>query len=385
MSGSLSRSQSVSGPLCQPGELAALVARFSRAALIAFDSEGDGMFRYRARLCTLQLASADEVAIVDTLVAPLAPLAALLGEQGPEKVVHDASFDARLLAAHGIALGRVFDTSVAARFLGFSSTGLASLLQQLFQVSLPKELQLADWGERPIPEPALRYLVDDVRYLLPLRDELLTRVRQSEIEAEVREECAWLLAEARTDSAEPTPFARVKGGATRPPKERARLYELALVRDAIGQELDLPPTRLFANDLLLRLAELSAPSLEELTRRLSNKHREYAPRLQQALLRAEARDDAPVDELKSNARELISGAEVISRKRRRELLTSFRTREAAARAVDPQVVLPGHCVNDLVKLPRLSREALQQVRGFGACRIERYADRLERELGPRWS
>ena len=53
---------------------------------------------------------------------------ALLGPEGPVKVLHDLTFDARLLAEAGAPLGRVRDTSVAARLLGFAATGLAALL-----------------------------------------------------------------------------------------------------------------------------------------------------------------------------------------------------------------------------------------------------------------
>jgi ribonuclease D len=63
----------------------------------------------------------------------------------------------------------------------------------------------------------------------------------------------------------------------------------------------------------------------------------------------------------------------------------FRTAEAAAREVDQQVVLPGHCLQDIVKLPSLNRESLATIAGFGAVRMARYAARLEIELTPKWN
>jgi ribonuclease D len=372
------------GAIADAAQVEALSARLATRPAIALDSEGDGMFRYRARLCTLQLASDQELAVVDTLATSIGAFGPLFSASGPEKVVHDAAFDARLLAAHGVPLGSVFDTAIAARFLGFAATGLASLLAQLFEVKLPKHMQQADWGERPLPPEAIAYLENDVRYLLPLRDVLLARVRAQEIEAEVREECDYVLSEARRADPEPSPFARVKGAAARPPKERARIYELALARDAIGRELDVPPTRVVPNELLLRLAELEEPTLEEIARRLSVRTREQAARFHDALLRARERADAPAGELANGPSEVPSPSELTWRKRRRELLTGFRTREAAARAIDPQAVLPGHCVNDLVKLPSLDPALLVAVPGLGAARIDRYAQRWLTELAPHW-
>ena len=123
-----------------------MLAKYPR---LSFDTEGDGLFRYRTRLCMMQLGCAEQVTLIDTLAFDALPIfEELLGPQGPEKIVHDASFDARVLCAQGIRLGRVFDTAVAARFLGLKSTGLSSLLASFFQIELPKDKQQADWGAR---------------------------------------------------------------------------------------------------------------------------------------------------------------------------------------------------------------------------------------------
>jgi ribonuclease D len=364
-------------------EARALALRLGEAREVALDTEGDGMFRYRGRLCTLQLASAQELAVVDTLEVDPDVFADLLSARGPEKVVHDAAFDARMLATCGVILGNVFDTAVAARFLGYTSTGLASLLAELFDVRLPKHHQQADWGERPLDAEAVAYLENDVRYLIALRDVLRERVRTAGIEEELREECAHLLREAQKLPPDASPFARLKVAALRTPKQRARLYELALLRDELARELDHPPTRVLRSELLLRLAERDAPPIDDLARRLGTRH-EYAVRLHEALVRAEQRDDAPPDELRERG-EVPSMSEIGLRKRRRELLIAFRAREAAARQVDPQVILPGHCLSDLVKLPRLDEASLASVSGLGTCRIERYADRWRTELASGWA
>lgn len=364
-----------------------LAQRLAAASSIAFDTEGDGMFRYRTHLCTMQFACGDEVALVDSLAFDALPVfAAVLGESGPEKIVHDASFDARLLFAHGVRLGRVFDTSVAARFLGLKTTGLASLLAQFFHIDLPKHKQRANWGVRPLDEEALRYLADDVRYLTALADVLLARLRDQDIEAEVREECAYVLSEAQQPVREVPPWTRVRNAALRSPRERARLYEMCLAREELARELDLPPGRVVPNEVLEKLAELRQASPQDVARLLgASRASPFAERFVDALARARDRADAPAEEVYAASPRPPSPAELERKKARKRRLMELRTREALRRGVDPQVVLPGHCLQDIIDLPEMSLDALRGVRGFGACRVERYGRDMVAELTSLWS
>ncbi len=366
-------------------ELQVFLARAAAAWHVAVDVEADGMFRYRARLCTVQLAVADGIAIVDTLALPdTGLLRPLLGAEGPEKIVHDASFDARMLYAAGMPLGRVFDTAVAARFLGVQSTGLSNLLAARFDVVLEKSHQHADWGQRPIRAPLLRYLEDDVRYLAPLYGSLLDDVRARDIEAEVREECAYVLTQAQVVSPGMAPWMRLKGAGQLLPSQRARLRALCEERERLACALDVPPGRLLSNDLLLRLAV--HPSLNEasLCRALGASAAVHLEALLGCVLEAAKFTDAPLEEVNALCPPAPNLAHLERRKRRRKLLTEFRAREAAARGVDLQVVLPGHCLTDLAELATLDRGALAELPGFGACRVERYADVLASQLAERW-
>jgi ribonuclease D len=361
-----------STPIETLAEASAWLLRVDGASTLALDTEGDGMFRYRTQLCTVQLCAGDAIAVIDTLRLPAAPLlSALLGKDGPEKIIHDASFDARILFAYGVALGNVFDTAVAARFLGFPSTGLSSLLLKLFGIHLPKHQQQADWGKRPIDAEAMRYLEDDVRYLPALFERLLEEVRARDIEREVREECHYLLSEAQhVELVEPA-WMRVKGSALKPPHERARLYQLAEVREQLAREHDVPPARLIASELLSRIAQEDGSDPATLRRLLGNKA-ELAPALEEALLRARGVADAPRDQVERMLPEPPSPAELMRKKRRKAWLSEFRAKEAKAREVDLQVVLPGHCLADIIDLALVDEHSLRAVPGFGECRFERY-------------
>lgn len=353
----------------------------SQAHVVAVDAEGDGYFRYRGKLCTLQLAWGPRIALLDTLaLSDLSPLQPLLSSEGPLKVLHDAAFDARMLAARGLALDRVFDTAVAARFLGEQATGLASLLQKHFDVRLDKEQQQRDWAERPLDDRALEYLAADVRHLVPLGELMRERLRRAGIEAEAAEECSYVLWKA--SQAEPPtapPWMRVKGARELSPRDLAVLRELADVREQAAREADVPPHRVLHDKALLVLARRAPRSMSELqsVRALRNAR---ARRLARAWLAAVQRGrdagDVPADERLRWQPPAPPAEERAVRRARQQTLTAWRKKEAARREVDPQVVLPGHCLQDLASRGAENEAALQAVPGLGAARLERYAVEL---------
>src|SRR5262245_26100257 len=201
------------------------------------------MFRYRATLCTLQLATDDEIVVVDAIATPLASLAKVLASEGPQKIVHDVAFDARILADANLILGHVLDTSIAARMLGRTATGLASLLASELGISVDKKLQHHDWTERPLRAPHLQYLADDVVHLSKLADKLWTEVQGKGIGDAIMEEARYRLGQAvmSRDIVDPRPpYLRLKGIDRVPSAELPILRRLAEVRERKAIELDVP-------------------------------------------------------------------------------------------------------------------------------------------------
>ena len=367
-----------------PGPLDEALAVLQQAPQIALDIEGDGLFRYRARLCTVQLASADRIAVVDTLAVDPQRLASIAGPEGPLKVVHDASFDVRMLREAGVPFAKLFDTSVAARFLGEPATGLASLVSKFLEVTLEKEQQQADWGKRPLTPLALRYLENDVRYLLPLAERLREAVREADIELEVLEESRWVVTNAEGEEPEARPpWTRIKGSADLEPLAQAVLREVALVREQAAQESDVPPFKIVANRSLLELAGARPTSVGEAAR-IRGLDRGRARRLLRDLVEGVRRGEAvgapPAQELERLRSTPLPPDERARRQRNKTSLTQWRREEAEARGVDPQVVLPGHCLTDVAALGPRSNEELARVAGLGEFRIERYGEAVIRRV-----
>lgn len=362
--------------VAHPDELPPLADELAAAPRVALDIEGDGFYRYHARLCTMQLAAASPpVAIVDTLaITDLEPLRALLGPSGPVKVVHDASFDARMLARRGVTLARVFDTSIAARFLGESATGLASLLARHLGVTLAKDEQQGDWGARPLTGEQMEYLVADVSHLLPLAELLEARLVAHDLVEEVEEESRYVLAKALEPEPVREPWTRIKGARDLPAPSLALLAALADVREREAEERDVPPFRVAPNAALFEAARRNSRDLSSLRRIRGLRDLDDAA-LTSAI--ALARRGPPAE-----PETIAPPPEERARRRAREkALSAWRREEAERRGVNEQAVLPGHCLRELAGAELTGRESLAQIEGFGEKRVARYGDALLTLLG----
>ncbi len=180
----------------------------------------------------VQLVVDGETYIVDPLrVADLQPLAAAIA--GTTVVGHALSSDLRILAdKFGVLPAAAFDTQLAAAFLGYGiSISLADLVQDLTGVRLRKAHTVSDWSARPLSEAQLEYLVDDVRYLLPMRDALAERLDARGRRAWFDEESLPLVDLARYKSDPERLYLRIPGAMRMNRRELGILRELAVLRD----------------------------------------------------------------------------------------------------------------------------------------------------------
>jgi ribonuclease D len=371
-----------------PDELTAFTNRGSGpgpAQRVAVDLEASGMFAYRARVCTLQLAwdEGHAVAIVDTLAVSPANLAGMLGRSGPLKIVHDVAFDARLLAELGIELGNVHDTAVAAHMLGRTATGLASLLESLLGVRLAKDMQQHDWRIRPLDAASLAYLAADVVSLERLERALWAEVIERGIEQEVIEETEYRIASAiaaaRAPDREP-PYMRLRGIERLSERELAALRAIAEVREREAERRDVPPYRVLPHEVLVEIARRRPATREDVGR--VRGAASSSPALMNDVVRAlaTAGDSLPEDERELLQRPRVPTAVHRARRERESRLVAWRRAEATRRGVDQQVVLPGHCLKDTAESEPAGLDELARIPGIGAFRVERDGEAILRTL-----
>ncbi len=375
-----------------PDVAASFAARLLAAGHdVPIDIESNGLHAYRPSLCTLQIAltSAEgevlEIAVIDPIAggeAVLAPLHAVLGKTGPRKLVHDLAFDARILARSGLPFEHVFDTSLAARFLGVSSTSLAALVEARVGARLSKELQHHDWGKRPLTGAELPYLAADVAHLPALARSLTGDLVAGDIVDEVEVETVYRLGTAKDaqDDARP-PYVRMKESAGLEPLALVVLRAVADVREEAARNWDVPPFKVMGNDVLLALAKLR-PTSREAAHRVRGLDRgrgaSLLGELLSAIARAVAEGDLSEDEraLHFPPRRVIPRAELELRRGREHRLSAWRRAEAKTRAVDEQVVLPGHCLQELADRAPVTLDELGGIGGFGERRCVRYGEAI---------
>ncbi|CAH2032707.1 ribonuclease D [Trichlorobacter ammonificans] len=263
---------------------------------LALDLEADSLHHYREKVCLLQLSSREATWLIDPLqVDDLAPLAALLADPAVLTVFHGGDYDIRSLHRDfGITVARMFDTMIAAQFLGKPEFGLAALLRNHFGVELDKKYQKADWSKRPLTPEMAAYAANDTAHLLRLADLLRGRLDECGRTAWVAEECALVAANRMAEKGEGPLFLQFKGAGKLKPRNLAVLEELLQLRDGLARELDRPPFKVLPSEALLQLAERQPDTLPEmdgiagLTPKLKSRHGE---RLLAAVQHAKALPD----------------------------------------------------------------------------------------------
>lgn len=240
----------------QKDEVRDVALALAGSKLIAADTEAAGYHRYHDRICLLQLSTRTETYIIDTLViTDLAPLAPLFTDPRCETVFHDADYDLRLLDRDfGLHVRGVFDTKVAAQFLGEPAFGLASLAEKYLNVKLEKKHQRADWAQRPLPNDMLEYAAQDTTLLPELRDRLIMeleakgRLHWAEEEFRIAETVQW------GGPVDDAPFLKIKNTRDLKPRQLAALRELHVWREELARERDVAPFRVMTNDVLVAVA-----------------------------------------------------------------------------------------------------------------------------------
>lgn len=252
-----------------PEGLRAMVARLRDLPLVAADTEAAGYHRYFDRLSLVQLSSRDEHFLVDPqAVTDLLPLAELFEDPLIETIFHDADYDLRILDRDaGLRVIGLFDTQIAAAFLGERSLGLGSIVEKYLGLKLPKEFQRADWGERPLSEGMKQYAATDTAHLPELRDRLVEalekrgRMEWAREEFTRREQTRWTEPEEGREA-----FLKMKGARDLTSRGLAILRELYEWREGVAKERDQATFRVLGNQALLEMSASPPDSERELSK-----------------------------------------------------------------------------------------------------------------------
>lgn len=225
-----------------PAALTDLVAELSNADAIALDTEFLRERTYRAELCLVQVATATRAECVDPLaLADLSGLAAPLCAARPVKVMHASRQDIEVLFPVVGLVRPVFDTQIAAALTGLpAQVGYGELVRRTLGIELAKSQTRADWSRRPLSPEQVEYALDDVRYLLPLKERLEEQLSRLGRLGWLDEELA-ALGDAPSFNVDPDQaWLRVKGLRALDPGRELLAKELAAWRERRAIERNRP-------------------------------------------------------------------------------------------------------------------------------------------------
>ena len=360
--------------VAEPDALDRICARVATADRVGLDTEFHAERTYSPRLMVVQLAFDDGAAIVDALaLGDLRQLARALTQT--TVVGHALSADLKIFADRfDLVPPRVFDTQIAAAFLGYGmQISLADLVRDICGVRLAKSQTVSDWSSRPFSERQIEYLVGDVAHLVPIYEALRPRLEEKGRYEWVYEECAELGDIERYRLDERRAYLRIPGAMRMNRRELGILNELVKLRDRIARERDLPVRYVLPDDVVAGLAVLKPAQIEDLAqlRRLDGGMKRQ---LGAALLQAVARGQV-LDEAELPARPSRSGAPA------RDALVSFLG--AAIAEIARDAGLPASLLVPRASLERLAREVPKDRASFErALALQPW--RLALVAGPLW-
>jgi ribonuclease D len=200
--------------IADPDSLSDCLQHLAAQTHIAFDTEFVGEETYRPDLCLVQVATAEQLFLIDPLsTGPLDAFWELLADPKRMVIVHAGREEMRM-CNHGIGRppANVFDVQIAAGLLGFTyPIGYAGLVQELLNVRLQKSQTLTDWRRRPLTPDQQSYAYDDVRFLIPIWRKIQDGLQRLNREAWAAEEFANFVRRSVIDDPAVEKWRKIKG------------------------------------------------------------------------------------------------------------------------------------------------------------------------------
>jgi ribonuclease D len=249
--------------------LAELLDHVRAIGTFAYDSEFIGELTYHPKLCLIQVATAQRVALVDPLAEiDLTPFWEVLADASVRKIVHAGQQDVEPVVRHlkrGAA--NIFDTQIAAGFMGLPyPVSLTKLVAEITGAKLGKGLTFSHWDQRPLSSQQLRYAVDDVRYLPLVHDEMLRRLDALGHTNWALEECATLSDPSQFGFNPDAHFLRIRGANALDPANLAVLRALTIWRNENARRENVPPRTFLRDEVLLDMARSPVKTTEKLAK-----------------------------------------------------------------------------------------------------------------------
>lgn len=242
--------------------------RASASSIIAFDTEFVSEDCYQPQLCLVQVATDNELAIIDPLdLQDLSPFWELIvnADIGHETVVHAAREEFRFCKAFiDRRPNRLVDTQIAAGLIGLEyPAAYSTLANRLLGETIGKGETRTNWRHRPLSQTQLDYAIKDVVFLHAIYKKISSRLKKLNRLDWLQEEMGHQQQEFELQEVREK-WQRLSGIVSLQSKDLAVVRELWRWREAVGKSRNLPPRRILRDDLLVALAKRGISNIQKI-------------------------------------------------------------------------------------------------------------------------
>jgi ribonuclease D len=233
-----------------------LCSQLESESLISFDTEFVSEDSYRPLLCLVQVATENQIAVIDPLdIRDMTCFWNLLVDPDRTVVVHAGREEILFCyRATGKLIPNLFDVQVAAGFNGYEyPASYGKLVQRIVGKTLDKEETRSDWRHRPLSRQQLEYAAQDVRDLVSIYRYLSDKLHK-------HGRLAWLIEETHLRQEELSAIEssenwhRLSGVSALSGPSLSIARGLWNWRDNRARERNIPPRKILRDDLIIELA-----------------------------------------------------------------------------------------------------------------------------------
>jgi len=267
-------------------KLAQMLADLVGCDRYALDTEFHRERTYYPQLALIQIKIEKKIYLVDPTRVDLTMFGEVFASDSL-CVLHAAQQDLEVLNhACGSAPVRIFDTQIAAGFVGMSTPSLSSLILSELKISISKGDRLTDWLRRPLTPDQKTYAATDVEYLFEIQDKLESRLSELDRLSWVVEACDELRVRPAGPGDPADAWLRVKEARALKGQSRGVAQAVCEWRERKAMAADIPPRRVLSDIAILGIAQIMPASLDDLLKARGVEHRQIGGEVGRELLAA---------------------------------------------------------------------------------------------------
>jgi len=249
-------------------DLDEIIAALLEQPRYALDTEFHRERTYYPKLALIQVAwredNGQQLALIDPLAIDVKAFDTLFASDAL-CVIHAAQQDLDVLThAVGSVPLRMFDTQLAAGFVGYGTPSLVSLLQGEIGVTPAKGDRLTDWLRRPLTDSQRQYASADVEYLLEVHERLVVQLAEVGRLTWAEDACEELRTRPTSGSNPDDAWLRLKDARSLRPNARAVARSVAAWRERRAMRTDVPVRQVLPDLAILGISQRAPKTTKEL-------------------------------------------------------------------------------------------------------------------------